>query len=237
MEEDDKKPLFQFFKSKKDSETEQNLVVNEEKQDKSISSKIGTFISTFTSSKPSSHKTTKSKSKEPEQSYQPAYPREYDLLTSGQFQSESAVPKDTRYMNEGTTETTDTMGSVSSFSTTLEFNRNTVLPEEMAENQEFFMGRNTKTPERYMTIRNQIIDMWNETKPNYLSKTQVRLKMKDCGDVNAIYKQAKYVPKELRPKTTRKERRQLTKAQLNLKTVKAAKKAQHFPARKFFVLA
>ncbi|BFU20382.1 60S ribosomal protein L35, putative [Entamoeba histolytica HM-3:IMSS] len=51
------------------------------------------------------------------------------------------------------------------------------------------------------------------------------------------YKQAKYVPKELRPKTTRKERRQLTKAQLNLKTVKAAKKAQHFPARKFFVLA
>ncbi|EDR26877.1 hypothetical protein EDI_085790 [Entamoeba dispar SAW760] len=186
MEEDDKKPLFQFFKSKKDSETEQNLVANEEKQDKSISSKIGTFISTFTSSKPSSHKTTKSKSKEPEQTYQPAYPREYDLLTSGQFQSESAVPKDTRYMNEGTTETTDTMGSVSSFSTTLEFNRNTVLPEEMAENQEFFMGRNTKTPERYMTIRNQIIDMWNETKPNYLSKTQVRLKMKDCGDVNAI---------------------------------------------------
>ncbi|ELP86142.1 hypothetical protein EIN_327990 [Entamoeba invadens IP1] len=189
MEEDDKKIHFGFFKkdSKKDMETDSPSTRDEEKIDKSggISAKIGTLFSSFTSSKPSSHKSSK-KIKKSEAPSQPSYPREYDLLTSGQFQSESAAPKDTSYMTEGTTETTDTMGSMSSFSTTLEYNRGTVLPEEMQECQEFFMGRNTKTPERYMAIRNQIIDLWNESKPNYLSKTQVRMKLKDCGDVNAI---------------------------------------------------
>lgn len=140
----------------------------------------------MTQSKPSSHKQSKAQQKpKKEQPIQPpSYPREYDIISSGL--AESAVPKDTRYMTEGTTETTDTMGSVNSYSNALEFNRSTILPEEMQGCSEFFMGRNTKTPERYMSIRNQIIDMWNECKPTYLSKTQVRTKMKDCGDVNAI---------------------------------------------------
>ena len=181
MEEEESKKHFGFFKSKKDDDDSQ---MKEEKTSSSIGSKIGTFISTITSGGK-----TKSKQKKVEtpQPPPPSYPREYDILASNQFQSESAAPKDTRNMTEGTTETTtDTMGSFNSFNTNLEFNPNTILPEEMQENQEFFLGRNTKTPERYMSIRNQIIDMWNETKPNYLSKTQVRNKLKDCGDVNAI---------------------------------------------------
>ena len=51
------------------------------------------------------------------------------------------------------------------------------------------------------------------------------------------YTQAKYLPKQLRVKGTKKERRALTAAQKNRLTAKAAKHAQHFPQRKFYVLA
>ena len=51
------------------------------------------------------------------------------------------------------------------------------------------------------------------------------------------FSQAKYVPKQLRFKGTKKERRQLTAAQKNRKTVSQAKKAVHFPMRKFYVVA
>ena len=51
------------------------------------------------------------------------------------------------------------------------------------------------------------------------------------------YSQAKYVPKQLRVKATKKERRQLTAAQKNRLTTRAAKMAQHFPMRKFYVVA
>lgn len=48
------------------------------------------------------------------------------------------------------------------------------------------MGRALKTPERYMKIRNYILDMWEKTKPNYLFKTAVRGGLRNCGDVNSI---------------------------------------------------
>ncbi|KAL7715474.1 SWIRM domain-containing protein [Entamoeba marina] len=207
MEEDDKKPHFVFFKSKKEKDeymaNELESPLSPQNEDsKGIGARIGTLFSSIASSGPSkylsSHKSSKTQpklsqinpSKKPKDFIdispkQPTYPREYDLFNSGQFQSESAAPKDTRYMTEGT-ETTDTMGSVSSYMTNIDFNHDNIQPEEMKENPEFFLGRNTKTPERYMSIRNQIIDMWNESKPTYLSKTQVRAKLKDCGDVNAI---------------------------------------------------
>lgn len=51
---------------------------------------------------------------------------------------------------------------------------------------EFFIQRPTKTPERYLKIRNHIIAMWNQFKPNYLSKTTARNGLKKCGDVNCI---------------------------------------------------
>ena len=51
---------------------------------------------------------------------------------------------------------------------------------------EFFSQRPTKTPERYVRIRNHIIAMWNQLKPNYLSKTTARNGLKKCGDVNCI---------------------------------------------------
>lgn len=51
---------------------------------------------------------------------------------------------------------------------------------------EFFEGRPTKTPERYMKIRDFILHVWAETKPAYISKTTVRNGLKHCGDVNCI---------------------------------------------------
>lgn len=51
---------------------------------------------------------------------------------------------------------------------------------------EFFMQRPTKTPERYLKIRNHIISMWNQFKPSYLSKTTARNGLRKCGDVNCI---------------------------------------------------
>lgn len=51
---------------------------------------------------------------------------------------------------------------------------------------EFFVQKPTKTPERYLKIRNHIISMWLQCKPNYLSKTSARNGLKKCGDVNCI---------------------------------------------------
>lgn len=51
---------------------------------------------------------------------------------------------------------------------------------------EFFLQRPTKTPERYLRIRNHIMTMWNNCKPLYLQKTSARQGLKKCGDVNCI---------------------------------------------------
>ena len=64
--------------------------------------------------------------------------------------------------------------------------RNVIQDLEKDNNTEFFMGRPLKTPERYMKIRNYILDMWEKTKPNFLFKTAVRSGLRNCGDVNSI---------------------------------------------------
>ncbi|XP_057697405.1 histone H2A deubiquitinase MYSM1 [Corythoichthys intestinalis] len=51
---------------------------------------------------------------------------------------------------------------------------------------EFFEGRPSKTPQRYLKIRNYILDQWLKSKPKYLNKTSVRPGLKNCGDVNCI---------------------------------------------------
>ncbi|KAJ1981676.1 hypothetical protein H4R35_000626 [Dimargaris xerosporica] len=51
---------------------------------------------------------------------------------------------------------------------------------------EFFTGKTNKTPDRYMMIRNHIIQAWQQCKPKYLTKIAVRPGLKHCGDVNAI---------------------------------------------------
>ncbi|XP_032659031.2 deubiquitinase MYSM1 isoform X2 [Chelonoidis abingdonii] len=68
----------------------------------------------------------------------------------------------------------------------VEIDRNIILGEEKQAIPEFFEGRQAKTPERYLKIRNYILDQWERCKPKYLNKTSVRPGLKNCGDVNCI---------------------------------------------------
>ncbi|XP_041695105.1 histone H2A deubiquitinase MYSM1-like isoform X1 [Coregonus clupeaformis] len=62
----------------------------------------------------------------------------------------------------------------------------TITEEEKQAIPEFFEGRPSKTPERYLRIRNYMLDQWLKSKPRYLNKTSVRPGLKNCGDVNCI---------------------------------------------------
>ncbi|XP_053928964.1 deubiquitinase MYSM1 isoform X1 [Cuculus canorus] len=68
----------------------------------------------------------------------------------------------------------------------VEVDRSIILEEEKQAVPEFFEGRQAKTPERYLKIRNYILDQWERCKPKYLNKTSVRPGLKNCGDVNCI---------------------------------------------------
>ncbi|XP_030062568.1 deubiquitinase MYSM1 isoform X3 [Microcaecilia unicolor] len=68
----------------------------------------------------------------------------------------------------------------------VEIDRNVIMEDEKQAIPEFFEGRQTKTPERYLKIRNYILDQWDRCKPRYLNKTSVRPGLKNCGDVNCI---------------------------------------------------
>ncbi|KAJ2778091.1 hypothetical protein H4R18_004810 [Coemansia javaensis] len=52
--------------------------------------------------------------------------------------------------------------------------------------REFFLGRANKTPERYVRIRNHMMQAWAAQRPQYLTKIKARAGLKGCGDVNAI---------------------------------------------------
>ncbi|XP_056234976.1 histone H2A deubiquitinase MYSM1 [Seriola aureovittata] len=64
--------------------------------------------------------------------------------------------------------------------------KETIAEDEKQAIPEFFEGRPSKTPERYLKIRNYILDQWLKSKPRYLNKTSVRPGLKNCGDVNCI---------------------------------------------------
>ncbi|KAL2089559.1 hypothetical protein ACEWY4_014247 [Coilia grayii] len=64
--------------------------------------------------------------------------------------------------------------------------KNEITEEEKQAIPEFFEGRPAKTPERYIKIRNHILEQWEKCKPKYLNKTSVRPGLKNCGDVNCI---------------------------------------------------
>ena len=57
------------------------------------------------------------------------------------------------------------------------------------------------------------------------------------AELRKYYENRKYIPLDMRPKKTRAIRKKLTKAQASKMTVKAAKKAKHFPLRKYAIRA
>ncbi|KAG2461504.1 MYSM1 deubiquitinase, partial [Polypterus senegalus] len=68
----------------------------------------------------------------------------------------------------------------------IEMDPETITEEEKQAIPEFFEGRPSKTPERYLRIRNYILEQWKKCHPKYLNKTSVRPGLKNCGDVNCI---------------------------------------------------
>ena len=62
-------------------------------------------------------------------------------------------------------------------------------------NKEFFMENSSKTPERYIRIRNFCLATWQKQNPTFVSKTAIRMGLKDCGDVNAIGRVHEYLEK------------------------------------------
>ncbi|KAJ1908089.1 hypothetical protein LPJ81_000328 [Coemansia sp. IMI 209127] len=67
-----------------------------------------------------------------------------------------------------------------------ELDLETVSAEERQGCGEFFLGRANKTPERYMRIRNHMVQQWEAIRPQYLTKIGARAELRNCGDVNAI---------------------------------------------------
>ena len=67
-----------------------------------------------------------------------------------------------------------------------QFDKQIISEEEKSSNPEWFCNKYSKTPDRYLKIRNHIIDCWQQCRPRYLTKTSARKGLSNCGDVNAI---------------------------------------------------
>ena len=66
----------------------------------------------------------------------------------------------------------------------LQMKFNEISDLEKLMHPEFFDNRPTKTPERFLKIRNHITGLWAQVKPTYVSRTAIRQGLKNCGDVN-----------------------------------------------------
>ncbi|KAL7335487.1 hypothetical protein PS15p_200952 [Mucor circinelloides] len=75
----------------------------------------------------------------------------------------------------------------------IQFSPFEISDEEMAHNPEWFKQKYSKTPDRYLKIRNHMLACWKLVKPKYLTKTSARKGLKDCGDVNAIGRVHEYL--------------------------------------------
>ncbi|XP_072040553.1 uncharacterized protein [Amphiura filiformis] len=64
--------------------------------------------------------------------------------------------------------------------------KDTISETEKLLNADYFEAGYSRTPQRYLTIRNKIVECWNKCKPSYLTKTAVRPNLRGCGDVNRI---------------------------------------------------
>lgn len=88
--------------------------------------------------------------------------------------------------NTGNSELDEQLNSMEQPTEAIKMSLQAVTELEKYFHYEFFEGRPTKTPERYVKIRAYILNAWSEGKPTYVSKTTVRSGLKHCGDVNCI---------------------------------------------------
>ena len=105
---------------------------------------------------------------------------DWESVTCGEVTSSELIPTFDREQPVASTENSNAIHKK------IVIDRNIVQDVEKEHNAEFFMGRALKTPERYMKIRNYILELWAKNKPSYLFKTAVRGGLRNCGDVNSI---------------------------------------------------
>ncbi|KAI9481410.1 MAG: hypothetical protein EXX96DRAFT_595226 [Benjaminiella poitrasii] len=87
----------------------------------------------------------------------------------------------------------DTQTESFSSSKMIQFSPNEITEDERLQNPEWFRHKHSKTPDRYLKIRNHMLACWKACKPRYLTKTSARKGLKDCGDVNAIGRVHEYL--------------------------------------------
>ncbi|KAI7898016.1 uncharacterized protein BX663DRAFT_462573 [Cokeromyces recurvatus] len=87
----------------------------------------------------------------------------------------------------------DTQKDEEPLTNTVEFSPNEITEDERIQNPEWFRHKHSKTPDRYLKIRNHILACWKACRPRYLTKTSARKGLKDCGDVNAIGRVHEYL--------------------------------------------
>ena len=105
---------------------------------------------------------------------------DWQPVTCGEVTSSELIPTFDREQPAASTENANALHK------NIVIDKNIVQDVEKEHNAEFFMGRALKTPERYMKIRNYILEIWEKNKPSYLFKTAVRGGLRNCGDVNSI---------------------------------------------------
>ncbi|KAJ6627761.1 Histone H2A deubiquitinase MYSM1 [Pseudolycoriella hygida] len=111
-----------------------------------------------------------------------AQPTSYDSITAELSKDEKVIAKTRGYPSE----IAEFVESLAIPTIEMRLSLSEVTEVEKYFHSEFFEGRPTKTPERYLKIRAFIINSWYECKPQYISKTAVRNGLKHCGDVNCI---------------------------------------------------
>ncbi|ORX60710.1 hypothetical protein DM01DRAFT_1361634 [Hesseltinella vesiculosa] len=74
-----------------------------------------------------------------------------------------------------------------------QFDPSQASEEEQKNCPEWFRHHHSKTPERYLKIRNHLLKCWRECQPRYLTKTSARRELRNCGDVNAIARVHEYL--------------------------------------------
>ncbi|KAI8374315.1 uncharacterized protein BYT42DRAFT_615489 [Radiomyces spectabilis] len=73
--------------------------------------------------------------------------------------------------------------------------RESFTEDERRHNREWFGDRPSRTPERYMRIRNHILDSWQTSCPNYITKSAARKNLQENVDVNAVGRIHAYLEK------------------------------------------
>ncbi|KAI9485156.1 hypothetical protein BDB00DRAFT_851327 [Zychaea mexicana] len=187
-----------------DDKTQQQMIPMEQAYDVfSADHTIQETVATTTNDEPDNLKLAKAeednvtqKPEDPAIQGPPPDPQVHASSPLSSSTSDAAVPSSPVTVAPATTETVvkpemetagaETEATIPQTDTSTLFDKHTISEEEQQSNPEWFSNKHSKTPDRYLKIRNHILQCWRECQPRYLTKTSARKGLSNCGDVNAI---------------------------------------------------